>query len=87
MYPRQKFQLPNPALRGTRPRSRNSRKASTLWLGFHKSHADHPLAADGHMSEGEKGCGGCHKIGDTTLTEVLELRENGSGTEFGAAMT
>ena len=37
------------------------------------------------MTEGEKGCGGCHKIGDKTLTEVLELRENGSGTEFGAA--
>ncbi|HUD66699.1 MAG TPA: hypothetical protein VMQ17_19100 [Candidatus Sulfotelmatobacter sp.] len=38
------------------------------------------------MTEGEKGCGGCPKIGDKTLTEVLELRENGSGTEFGAAM-
>jgi len=25
------------------------------------------------------------KIGDKTLTEVLELRQNGSGTEFGAA--
>ena len=37
------------------------------------------------MTEGEKGCGGCHKIGDKTLTEVLKLRENGSGTEFGAA--
>ncbi len=37
------------------------------------------------MTEGEKGCGGCHKIGDKTLTEVLELRQNGSGTEFGAA--
>jgi hydroxylamine dehydrogenase len=37
------------------------------------------------MIEGEKGCGGCHKIGDNTLTEVLELRQNGSGTEFGAA--
>jgi hypothetical protein len=37
------------------------------------------------MTEGEKGCGGCHKIGDKTLTEVVELRRNGAGTEFGAA--
>jgi len=37
------------------------------------------------MTEGEKGCGGCHKIGDKTLTEILELRQSGSGTEFGAA--
>jgi hydroxylamine dehydrogenase len=37
------------------------------------------------MTQGEKGCGGCHKIGDKTLTEVIELRGNGSGTEFGAA--
>jgi len=35
------------------------------------------------MIEGEKGCGGCHKIGDKTVTEILELRKNGS--EFGAA--
>ena len=37
------------------------------------------------MAEGEKGCGGCHKIGDKTTTEVIELRMNGAGTEFGAA--
>ncbi|HTS34728.1 MAG TPA: multiheme c-type cytochrome [Candidatus Solibacter sp.] len=37
------------------------------------------------MTQGEKGCGGCHKIGDKTLTELVELRQNGSGTEFGAA--
>jgi hypothetical protein len=37
------------------------------------------------MTEGEKGCGGCHKIGDKSVAEVAELRENSSGTEFGAA--
>jgi hydroxylamine dehydrogenase len=37
------------------------------------------------MTQGEKGCGGCHKIGDKTLIELEELRENSSGTEFGAA--
>ena len=37
------------------------------------------------MTQGEKGCGGCHKIGNKSLTEVAELRQNGSGTEFGAA--
>ena len=35
------------------------------------------------MIEGQKGCGGCHKIGDKTPIEVVELRQN--GTEFGAA--
>jgi hydroxylamine dehydrogenase len=35
------------------------------------------------MTEGLKGCGGCHKIGDKSPTEVTELRLN--GTEFGAA--
>jgi len=37
------------------------------------------------MVEGEKGCGGCHKIGDKSMTELVELRMNSSGTEFGAA--
>jgi len=37
------------------------------------------------MIEGEKGCGGCHKIGDKSPAEVAELRHNSSGTEFGAA--
>ena len=37
------------------------------------------------MIEGEKGCGGCHKIGDKSLAELAELRQNSSGTEFGAA--
>ena len=37
------------------------------------------------MTQGEKGCGGCHKIGDKSLTEIVELRGNGAGTEFGAA--
>lgn len=37
------------------------------------------------MTEGEKGCGGCHKIGDKSVAEIAELRKNSSGTEFGAA--
>jgi hydroxylamine dehydrogenase len=37
------------------------------------------------MTQGEKGGGGCHKIGDKTITEIVELRQNGSGTEFDAA--
>jgi hypothetical protein len=35
------------------------------------------------MTEGEKGCGGCHKIGLKTPNEIVELRQ--SGSEFGAA--
>ena len=35
------------------------------------------------MTTGEKGCGGCHKIGDKTAIEIVELRQGGS--EFGAA--
>src|SRR5581483_3872578 len=35
------------------------------------------------MTEGEKGCGGCHKIGLKSPTEIVELRQH--GTEFGAA--
>ena len=35
------------------------------------------------MTEGEKGCGGCHKIGLKTPTEIVELRQGGA--EFGAA--
>ena len=37
------------------------------------------------MTEGEKGCGGCHKIGDKSAAEIADLRHNSSGTEFGAA--
>ena len=29
------------------------------------------------MIEGEKGCGGCHKIGNKTLTEIVELAATG----------
>lgn len=36
------------------------------------------------MTEGEKGCGGCHKIGLKTVMEIVELRQDG-GSEFGAA--
>jgi hydroxylamine dehydrogenase len=36
------------------------------------------------MIEGQKGCGGCHKIGLKSVMEIVELRGQ-SGTEFGAA--
>src|SRR5690242_8391606 len=35
------------------------------------------------MTEGQKGCGGCHKIGSKSPIEIVELRQGGS--EFGAA--
>jgi hypothetical protein len=35
------------------------------------------------LMEGEKGCGGCHKIGVKTPQDIAELRKQGS--EFGAA--
>ncbi|NNE34953.1 MAG: cytochrome C [Rhodothermales bacterium] len=35
------------------------------------------------LSDGMKGCGGCHKIGIKTEAEIAELKENGSG--FGNA--
>jgi hypothetical protein len=35
------------------------------------------------LIEGEKGCGGCHKIGMKSLNEIVELRQGGN--EFGAA--
>jgi len=35
------------------------------------------------MIEGEKGCGGCHKIGMKSPAEIAELRQGGA--EFGAA--
>jgi hypothetical protein len=36
------------------------------------------------MTEGQKGCGGCHKVGLKSVTEIAELRRDG-GSEFGAA--
>jgi len=35
------------------------------------------------MIEGQKGCGGCHKIGEKPVEEIAKLRQHGS--EFGAA--
>lgn len=35
------------------------------------------------MIEGQKGCGGCHKIGEKPVEEIAKLRQQ--GTEFGAA--
>jgi hypothetical protein len=35
------------------------------------------------MIEGQKGCGGCHKIGEKPVEEIARLRQQGS--EFGAA--
>ncbi|MGO9649510.1 MAG: multiheme c-type cytochrome [Terriglobales bacterium] len=56
-------------------------KHSIAWAAMKAMPTIHwqPMA----MTEGLKGCGGCHKIGDKTPTEVTELRLN--GTEFGAA--
>ncbi|MGO9125948.1 MAG: multiheme c-type cytochrome [Terriglobales bacterium] len=56
-------------------------KHSIAWAAMKAMPTIHwqPMA----MTEGMKGCGGCHKIGDKTPTEVVELRLNGAG--FGAA--
>jgi hydroxylamine dehydrogenase len=35
------------------------------------------------MIEGQKGCGGCHKVGEKPVEEIAKLRQQGS--EFGAA--
>jgi len=58
-------------------------KHSIAWAAMKAMPTIHwqPMA----MTEGEKGCGGCHKIGDKSVAEVAELRKNSSGTEFGAA--
>jgi hydroxylamine dehydrogenase len=59
----------------------NKGKHAIAWAAMKAMPTIHwqPMA----MTEGEKGCGGCHKIGNKTPNEILELRQNGS--EFGAA--
>lgn len=58
-------------------------KHSMAWASMKAMPTIHyqPMA----MIEGEKGCGGCHKIGDKSIAEIEELRKNGSGAAFGAA--
>jgi hydroxylamine dehydrogenase len=56
-------------------------KHSLAWAAMKAMPTIHwqPMA----MIEGEKGCGGCHKIGVKTPAEIADLRQRGS--EFGAA--
>lgn len=56
-------------------------KHSIAWAAMKAMPTIHwqPMA----MIEGEKGCGGCHKIGLKTPAEIAGLRQHGS--EFGAA--
>ena len=56
-------------------------KHSKAWASMKAMPTIHwqPMA----MTEGLKGCGGCHKIGDKSPTEVAELRLAGAG--FGSA--
>ncbi len=56
-------------------------KHSIAWAAMKAMPTIHwqPMA----MVEGEKGCGGCHKIGMKTPAEIAELRHGGA--EFGAA--
>lgn len=56
-------------------------KHSLAWAAMKAMPTIHwqPMA----MIEGEKGCGGCHKIGVKTPVEIADLRARGS--EFGAA--
>ena len=58
-------------------------KHSMAWASMEAMATIHwqPMA----LTQGEKGCGGCHKIGDKSLAELAELRQNSSGAEFGAA--
>jgi hydroxylamine dehydrogenase len=58
-------------------------KHSMAWASMKAMPTIHyqPMA----MIEGEKGCGGCHKIGNKSVAEIEELQKNGSGAAFGAA--
>jgi len=57
-------------------------KHSMAWASMKAMPTIHwqPMA----MTEGQKGCGGCHKVGLKSLTEIADLRQEG-GSEFGAA--
>jgi hydroxylamine dehydrogenase len=56
-------------------------KHSLAWASMKAMPTIHwqPMA----MTEGQKGCGGCHKIGSKSAAEIEELRQGGSS--FGAA--
>ncbi|HXZ40077.1 MAG TPA: multiheme c-type cytochrome [Terriglobales bacterium] len=80
-----KVKIPTPetcaACHQTQVEQFNKGKHSAAWAAMKAMPTIHwqPMA----MTEGEKGCGGCHKIGNKTPDEIVELRQNGS--EFGAA--
>jgi hydroxylamine dehydrogenase len=56
-------------------------KHSKAWAAMMAMPTTHwqPMA----MIEGQKGCGGCHKVGEKPVDEIAKLRAQGS--EFGAA--
>jgi len=80
-----KVKIPTPetcsACHQTQVEQFNKGKHAIAWAAMKAMPTIHwqPMA----MTEGEKGCGGCHKIGNKTPDEIVELRRNGS--EFGAA--
>ncbi|HXZ30656.1 MAG TPA: multiheme c-type cytochrome [Terriglobales bacterium] len=80
-----KVKIPTPetcaACHQTQVEQFNKGKHAIAWAAMKAMPTIHwqPMA----MTEGEKGCGGCHKIGNKTPNELVELRHNGS--EFGAA--
>ena len=80
-----KVKIPTPETCGTCHQTQveqfNKGKHAIAWAAMKAMPTIHwqPMA----MTEGEKGCGGCHKIGNKTPDEIVALRQNGS--EFGAA--
>ncbi len=80
-----KAMLPTPDVCGKchedQVRQFKSGKHANAWVSMNAMPTIHwqPMA----LIEGEKGCGGCHKIGMKSPTEIVELRQHGS--EFGAA--
>jgi len=80
-----KVKLPTPdtcaACHQTQVEQFKKGKHSMAWAAMKAMPTIHwqPMA----MIEGEKGCGGCHKIGVQSPAEIADLRQHGSG--FGAA--
>jgi hypothetical protein len=56
-------------------------KHAAAWAAMNAMPTTHALPMA--LTEGMKGCGGCHKIGLKTLAEIEALKESGSG--FGVA--
>ena len=56
-------------------------KHAAAWAAMKAMPTTHGLPAG--LTEGMKGCGGCHKIGLKTEAEIKDLKENGGG--FGLA--